>query len=227
MLVAAEPPSPAGCPREPSDPREIAIWPGLVRRRRPEVEPGLVASHCCREYERAMSAFGYAELEPPQSGLLDRDIESGPEPGRAAVAASGAGEECGHVRLGLCYERRLEVDPSGTSFRLVAPGGEVELVVRVTSEGPVLTFRAASLEIGKTRELRVEVDELLLRARRAASIECLGGLRQRVAGESEIWCEGSLRVEAGQVSITSHTGPMALDSTQDLALNGERVLINC
>jgi hypothetical protein len=62
---------------------------------------------------------------------------------------------------------------------------------------------------------------------RDLSIEASGNISQVVAGDHVTHCEGTQRVEAGGVSITSHREALSLDATYDLALQGQRVLINC
>jgi len=131
------------------------------------------------------------------------------------------------TRLKLASARRLDVDPTGTSFQIQAPDGKVELTVRITAEGPVLTFAAASIEIAKTSTLKVDVDELTLRARKHAEIECLGTVSQKVIGDSVTHCEGRMQVDAAAVAVTSDKGNLSLESKHDVAINGERVLLNC
>ena len=52
-------------------------------------------------------------------------------------------------------------------------------------------------------------------------------MSQTVAGNLVQHCEGRQELHAGELSTTSHGGPTSIDSTYDLKINGERVLINC
>jgi len=127
----------------------------------------------------------------------------------------------------LANSRVISIDESGGGFTVSAPGGEVELKVRITADGPILCFGAAAIEIQKAGILKLQADRLQLHAREQIEIQSHGDLSQAVAGNCTSHCEGRQNVHAGQVSVTSHRGPMTLDSTDDLAINGERVLINC
>jgi hypothetical protein len=126
----------------------------------------------------------------------------------------------------LAANRTLDVASSGASFRLHAPDGTVELSVRVTEAGPVLTFSAASIEIAQTHTFKVDVQRLELRSR-DLRLESTGNVEQIVAGNSVTHCGGRHEVQADGVTLISHGDEMRLDSTQDLTLSGERVLINC
>jgi len=127
----------------------------------------------------------------------------------------------------LAENRRLEVEPGGTSFRVRAPDGEVELRVRLTPEGPVLLFSAAQIEIERTKSLKVEVDSFEVCARERISLSSQGDFEQTVARDLTSHCEGRQEVHAGELAITAHKGELVLDATDDLRVNGERVLINC
>jgi hypothetical protein len=127
--------------------------------------------------------------------------------------------------MDLAEQRTLEIDGNGLSFRLRAPDGNVELSVRITADGPVLTFTAAAIEITKAQSFKVDVDRLELRSREMR-IEA-GCVETVVAGDSVTHCAGRHEVQADAVTLVSHGDTMVLDSTRDLAITGERVLINC
>lgn len=152
--------------------------------------------------------------------------------------ASGAGDEASPtsrpMRLGskasplrLAASRSLELSEGNSSFVVRAPDGNVELKVRITDEGPVLCFSAAAIEIENTTSLKIDVDELELRAKKQLHIQSYGDFSQTVAGNSVSHCEGRQEMHAGSLAVTSHRGAMCLDSTEDLSIQGERVLINC
>jgi hypothetical protein len=129
--------------------------------------------------------------------------------------------------LQLGSQRSLEIDEGANGFVVRAPDGNIELQVRITPDGPVLCFAAAAIEIARTHSLKVDVDRFELCAREQIHLQSYGSLSQTVAGDCTTHCEGRQDVHAGELSVTSHRGPMTLDSTCDLAINGERVLINC
>ncbi|HTU63198.1 MAG TPA: hypothetical protein VMF89_32280 [Polyangiales bacterium] len=52
-------------------------------------------------------------------------------------------------------------------------------------------------------------------------------MEQTVARNLTSHCEGRQEVHAAELCATAHKGDLVLDSTADLRVNGERVLINC
>jgi hypothetical protein len=155
-----------------------------------------------------------------------RLVATGPE-GADAGPESQPARPISRAGVELASERSLEIAEGGSGFTLRAPNGGVELQVRITPDGPVLCFSAAALEIERTRSLKVSVDRLELRAREKLELHSQGEFSQTVAGDCSLHCEGRQDVHAGELAVTSHKGPMTLESTHDLLINGERVLINC
>lgn len=131
------------------------------------------------------------------------------------------------VRIPFASGASIDADRERERVTLRGVDGEVQLVIRMTSDGPVLSFSAAQLEIDTTQKLRVDVDQLELRARNGISVESLGPVSQRIHGESITHCDGHVQLECGSVSMTAHDGDLALDSSCDVTVNGDRVLINC
>jgi hypothetical protein len=129
--------------------------------------------------------------------------------------------------LELSSRHSLEIAEGGTSFSVRALDGRIELHVRITPDGPVLCFNAAAIEIAKTRTLKLDVDQLELCARERIHLQSHGNLTQTIAGNFVSHCEGRQELHASELAATSHRGPMSLESSEDVAINGERVLINC
>jgi hypothetical protein len=123
--------------------------------------------------------------------------------------------------------RTVELDHSMQTVRLRSPNGQIELTVRVTADGPVLSFGTAALELVQTGTLRLDVGKLELRARMGVEIESLGSVTQRVIGDHTLHCQGEARVEANTSTMIAHGGDLELESSEDVRIAGERVLLNC
>lgn len=87
--------------------------------------------------------------------------------------------------------RRLTlVEPEAEDALLTvsAPDGQVELSVRLTDEGPVLTFQSAALNLQSPGRVAVDCEELELSARRRLTLR--SGGQARVRGEDDVWLDG-------------------------------------
>src|SRR5690349_13010826 len=67
--------------------------------------------------------------------------------------------------LRLAAGRTLALDGEGRRLTLRAPSGQVELTVRITPEGPILSFSGAAVEIEQAGALELRADKLKLHAR--------------------------------------------------------------
>ena len=124
--------------------------------------------------------------------------------------------------------RRLEAELDGAGadvLRIHARDGQCVLTVRITDEGPVLSFSGATLEL-EARRLDVSCDDLRLRVGGAAVVDVGGDLDARVAGRASHEIQGDLRTAARSMALEARTGGMTLDANDDVALKGERVLLN-
>jgi hypothetical protein len=93
--------------------------------------------------------------------------------------------EAVHESVRLASGRTVVVHGDGEGERVVlrAPSGEVELTVRLTAAGPVLSVAAVALELNAGR-LSVDVDRMDLRVRGEVGVEVLGGRVVAGAGRS-------------------------------------------
>ena len=124
--------------------------------------------------------------------------------------------------------RRLEaeLEPGGADvLRIRARDGQCVLTVRITDEGPVLSFSGATIEV-EARRLDVACDDLRLRVGGGAVVDIGGDLDTRVAGRASQEIQGDLRAAARSVAIEARSGGIKLDANDDVALKGERVLLN-
>jgi hypothetical protein len=127
----------------------------------------------------------------------------------------------------LCSGGSIEIDRVNERLNLRSSDGQLVLRIRMTSEGVVLTVAACRLEIEETKTLHIAVDKLEIEARQGIELHTPGSIEQRIGGDIVTHCEGKLQLECGSVAAVAHSGDLVLDSTHDVALQGERVRLNC
>lgn len=129
--------------------------------------------------------------------------------------------------LPLASGRRVEVVEGRDADTIVvrATSGECVLRVRVTDAGPVLSFRAAALELD-AGALALGCDDLRIVARRSAAIDVGGDLRERVRGDAVREAGGLAATDAREVAIRASRGGVAVEANDDVAIKGERVRLN-
>lgn len=121
--------------------------------------------------------------------------------------------------LSLATGHTAAVHPSEPDRLVVrGPAGEVQLSIRFTPEGPVLSFSAAAIDLRSAGAVTVDCARFDVRAREGVEV-CTGGdLTQSAAG--------TVTVDAQQVAVQAHNGEIALDATGDVDVHGARVLLN-
>jgi hypothetical protein len=146
-----------------------------------------------------------------------------------APAAAPSPALAAHVCvLALASGRSIEVTEGGAEERiqLRSTSGEVMLTVRLTDEGPVLSLSGASLEIAASKSLALSCETLHIKAARDALIEVGGSLRERVEGSVTRETAGASTVSGREVKLEAFPGGIVLKANDDVAINGERVLLN-
>lgn len=142
--------------------------------------------------------------------------------GAAARARSGSRS------LALRDGGRLQVtrEPEGESLTVVSAKGELRLEVVLTPDGAVLRFAGprVSIEAGGELSLRcsrfeVHAEQISLGASGDVSVAAGRGLELH-AGHDGLVSAQAVRVEARR-------GEIALQANDDVAIDGERVLLNC
>lgn len=153
------------------------------------------------------------EAKPAPDEAKPAPNEAEPAPGDAAAPQGEA--PGGHRRVvRLRSGRSVEVEDEGDgaeSLAVRAPDGRIELSVRLTDRGPVLSLRAARLVLEGEHAVDVECEDFRVRARNAVDLS---------AG-------GDARVEGHGVMLESRRADVSLQANDDVRLDGERVLLNC
>ncbi len=145
------------------------------------------------------------------------------------VDAPPAGVPDAPARLRLASGRRAEFDRKGDDDVLTvsAADGRVELRVRFTEAGPVLSFEAAGLRLGSPGEVTVACDRFRVEAREAVELRSGGSIETSAEGEAVMRAGGAARVEGRAVEVRSRRGDVDLKANDDVRLRGERIKLNC
>ncbi len=153
-------------------------------------------------------------------------VEIGPG---LVVDAPSAESPAAPARLRLPSGRRAEFDRDGKDDLLTvsAADGRVELTVRFTEAGPVLSFEAAGLRLRSAGEVAVACERFRVEAAEEVSLRSGGTLRTESDGATELEAGGAARVEGHAVEIRSRRGDVDLKANDDVRLRGERVKLNC
>lgn len=131
--------------------------------------------------------------------------------------------------LALPSGRRVVADASeaGDRLRIESPTGEVELQITLTESGPLLTFRAADLQLGSTGAVQVDCERFEVRAKEEIVHESGGHLKERVQGDRVSLVRGTNAAYARETHIESKRGDVKVVANDDVQLLGERIKLNC
>jgi hypothetical protein len=123
--------------------------------------------------------------------------------------------------------RRVEIWEHAGEERLVirAARGECLLAVRLTDAGAVLSLSGADLEIEAAGRLSLACAELDVRAG-AMSVEVEGALVERVGGAVDRRAAGAMSLTGRTAHLEATTGGATIRANDDVAVRGERVLLN-
>ncbi len=156
-----------------------------------------------------MSGSGAGNRAPARKGAAAK---------RPAGARSLALRDGGRVRL--------STEPAGETLRVVSAGGEVRLEVLVTPEGAVLRLAGPRVSIEAEGALAVRCASFEVRAEQI-SLGASGEVSLAAGRGLELHAGHDALVSAQAVKVEARRGELALQANDDVALNGERVLLNC
>lgn len=121
---------------------------------------------------------------------------------------------------------RIAAEGGGEALQVVSASGDVRLEVLLTPEGAVLRIAGPRLAIEAEGELAlrcgrfaVEAETIALGASGDVSVSAGRGLGLRAGHDAAISSQA--------VKIEARRGDVAVVANDDVALNGERVLLNC
>lgn len=153
-------------------------------------------------------------------------MKKAPAPKRKAASLSRRG--AGVRTLALREGGRLTVsaEAGGEALRVVGPDGAVRVEVLVTPEGAVLRLAGPSVAIETAGAFAVRCASFRVEAESIA-LGASGDLVQRAGRGLTLRAGHDASLSAQAVSVEARRGDVALAANDDVALNGERVLLNC
>lgn len=123
------------------------------------------------------------------------------------------------IPLGLGWAAGLEPRDRGALLRLHNPQrGTFDVEIVLTADGPVIRAAAAALEITAATEIAARCDRFSVEARESFSVR---------AACIEHEASGAVRASGAEVALTARSGGVAIRANDDVALNGEQILLNC
>lgn len=172
----------------------------------------------------------------PQAGrVVEQQGESHTEPrvierseSLLDIIADGTCESA-PARLDLPSGRKVIADTTdrGERIRIESPSGEVELSVILTPNGPLLSFRAADLELSSAGAIKLDCKRLDVRAEEEIVHTSGGDVKEIVSGNKESRVGGTSTALARDTVIESKRGDVRLVANDDVQLLGERIKLNC
>jgi hypothetical protein len=117
------------------------------------------------------------------------------------------------IPIGNGWSAALSPLPGGALLRVGQDATEpsMEIVISLTSDGPVLRARAASFEIEAQKDLVVRCERFRVEARESV----------------EMVSRGTLQAQGRRVEIEATHGSARVLANDDVQLLGENVLLNC
>jgi uncharacterized protein (DUF2345 family) len=145
---------------------------------------------------------------------------------RRGAEAKGAAARTRSIALRDGGRVRLSAGPEGDTLRVVSGDGEVRVEVFVTREGTVLRLAGPSVSIETSGAFAVRCASFDVRAEQI-SLGATGDVALAAGRGLEIHAGHDTLVSAQAVKVEARRGELALQANDDVALNGERVLLNC
>jgi hypothetical protein len=136
--------------------------------------------------------------------------------------------EAGTLRLASGRSLQWQALDDGTEHvRIHGVGGDVELDVVFTENGPRLRFKAADLALEADGKVQVDCDEFHVRSKGDIVHEADGNMGERVEGNAITVVRGNYRVSACTAGVRATRGDVRLKANDDVKLEGERIKLNC
>lgn len=133
------------------------------------------------------------------------------------------------ARIDLPSGRKVTADATdrGERIRIESASGEVELQVILTPNGPLLSFRAADLELSSAGAIKLDCKRLDVRAEEEIVHTSGGDVKEIVNGNKETRVGGTHTALARETTIESKRGDVRIVANDDVQMLGERIKLNC
>lgn len=180
-----------------------------------------------REAANLSSEAAGAELARPSepssavARLAEHFADGAESTGKPHIHRSSGGRTLVFEGQSATAESRSEL------LTVYGPAGAVELAVRFTPEGPVLSFSAARIALESEREISLDCDTLEVRARKNIALRSQGDLVHDVGGDLTSRAVGRAETRAARLALAATEGDIDIDGAGDAWITAKNVLLNC
>jgi hypothetical protein len=116
--------------------------------------------------------------------------------------------------------RRVELQTTqGEALRVTSTTGQVELTIRFTDAGPVLSFASAGLDLQSVGPMTIDCESLAIRSRGDVTMEAASALSFRA--------EGPASLDASEVDLKAREGELRGKCAGEMWLNAKVLQLNC
>jgi hypothetical protein len=129
-------------------------------------------------------------------------------------------------KISLSDGRSLAIAEDDRSLRIADQDGAIELEIELRETGPVVRVRAAALQVETAGNLSVGCERLELRARAGIKMISDGDLKTSAAGDLDFRAGRHAHWEGKSVRVRANRGEAQLEATDDIRVDGERILLN-
>lgn len=105
--------------------------------------------------------------------------------------------------------------------------GAVELMIRFTPEGPVLSFATTAISVESRGVIKLASESLHIETQQNLTMSVGGSLQQTVGQQVSMQAGGPLFLESRRAEIKTALGDIALNANDDVRIQGERIRMNC
>lgn len=113
--------------------------------------------------------------------------------------------------LAAAHTLQIERGAEADELRIRDPGGTLSLSIRVSERGVELQLSGADLVLRSSGEIALDAEVIRMRGR--AGVEIDGGQ--------------ALSLRAEEQTLTATRGNVDIEASDDVALDAERILLNC
>lgn len=136
--------------------------------------------------------------------------------------------------ISLTGGRSLAIGDQAKTLSIHSPQGEIEIEIELRDTGPIVRVRAAALQVETRGELALECERFKVRARDGIHLASQGDIRLAGTGDIKASARGDLDMRAsGQahwegkgVRIRARKGEAQIEASDNVRVEGERVLLN-
>ena len=131
-----------------------------------------------------------------------------------------------HIDVPLSSGRRINIDKFPEErVRVIGASGEVELSVRLTDDGPALSFKGADIDIASAGKVAVACDAFEVAAREVR-FDASGDFNTTVKGNYRVRAKKLFETVADTLEWVATRGDATLKANDVVRMLGEKILLN-